>query len=66
MAAQSAEFIKAPEGAIQTLPVSISNRIANSDIAIELCTEDDALQIVRLPTFNSHMSSKSERKMEQI
>ncbi|KAK3209042.1 hypothetical protein GRF29_69g560656 [Pseudopithomyces chartarum] len=39
------EFIKAPEGAVQTLPVTAANRIPDSEISIELCTEEDALQI---------------------
>jgi hypothetical protein len=40
-----------PNGIKQTLPVDASKRLAEDEIVIERCTEDDAEDIVR----HSHM-----------
>jgi hypothetical protein len=53
MAQQTASFIKVdglPEGSEQTIPTKPENRIPDSDIRIEACTEEDADKIVTHPS----------------
>jgi hypothetical protein len=48
MASPKPHFIKIPvaEGSFQTMPVNETNRVADSEIQIQMCEEADAYRIV--------------------
>jgi hypothetical protein len=61
MSQQKAAFIKVPTeatGGFQTMPTEPEKRLPDSDIRLELCTEEDADKIVstlpsRTPKYHS-------------